>query len=73
MRVLNSKTNGYWIVTLQAIGATALCVGHRPSSKIRAASNADHRPPSFVWTGYLASVRVYSPGNAKTLGSRHLR
>lgn len=75
MRVLNSKSNGYWVVTLPPppSGATAMCVGQRPSSKMRAPADADHKPASVVGTGYLASGRVCPPGDANTLGSRHLR
>lgn len=75
MRVLNSRTNGDRVVTLPPppSGATALCVGQRPSSKMRATTDADHKPPGIVGTGYLGSTRVSPPGDAKTLGSRHLR
>lgn len=75
MRVLNSRTDGDWVVTLppSRSGATVLCIGQRPLSKMRAPADADHKPPGIVGTGYLASTLGYPPGGAKTLSSRHLR
>lgn len=75
MRVLNSRTNGDWVVTLppSPSGATALCVGQGPWSKMRAPADANHKPPRIVGTGYLVSTRGYPPRGAKTLSSRHLR
>lgn len=75
MRVLNSRTNGDWVVTLPPPQscATAFFVGQRPSSKMQAPADADHKPPSIVGTGYLPSTPGYPSEGAKALGSRHLR
>lgn len=75
MRVLNSRTNGGWVVTLPPSKscATALCVGQRPSSKMRAPADADHKPPGIVGTGYRPSTPGYLSEGAKTLGPLRLR
>lgn len=75
MRVLNSRTDRDLVVTLppSRSGATVLCTGQRPSSKMRAPADADHKPPGIVGTGYLASTLGYNSGGGKTLNSQHLR